>query len=121
MWSRFAALVLIALATTGCSDEQAPTVSYADQVQPIFDKYCVACHSPDGLGFRKTGLRLDSYEELRRGRVLTPGSPSTSTIVIYIHGSSDPYTSMPFGSRSHLKKSEIALITDWIDQGAKDN
>jgi len=121
MWKRLAPLVLIALASTGCSREQEPTVSYTREIQPIFDKYCTACHSPDGLGYRKTGLRLDSYEDLRRGNVLTPGSPSSSTIVVYIHGSADPYKSMPFGSRSHLKKSEIALITDWIDQGAKNN
>lgn len=119
MWRWLA--VLVAVVGAGCGGQEGPQVSYASQVQPIFDKYCVACHSPDGLGYRKTGLRLDSYEELSRGKVLTPGSPSNSKIVIYIHGTADPYTSMPFGSRSHLKKSEIALITDWIDQGARNN
>src|SRR5579872_4338056 len=44
-------------------------MSFQKDVMPIFEKYCVSCHSPGGVGNIAASLDLTSYRELRSGSI----------------------------------------------------
>ncbi len=92
--------------------------SYARDIQPIFDQYCVSCH---GASLAENGLRLDSYDGTVRGTqhgpVVVPGSPGTSTIAMVIQGNADPRIRMPHEGR-RLSKNRIQNTLLWIEAGA---
>lgn len=99
---------------------EAPQISYAQQIQPIFNANCAgsSCH----IGGNANGLRLNDHSTLMQGgnsgAVVIPGNPDNSIIVRRLEGSITPQ--MPFG-RSPLPQATIQLIRDWIAEGAHDN
>src|SRR5579863_5761788 len=60
---------LMPVAASPASAQTAATVSFQKQVMPIFEKYCVSCHSPGGVGHIASSLDLTNYRELRSGSV----------------------------------------------------
>ncbi|AHE97122.1 c-type cytochrome domain-containing protein [Thioalkalivibrio paradoxus] len=116
-----AGLTLAGATMVGCSD---PVVSYSAQVQPILDKRCMECHTPGERGYEESGLELGSYESLmqgtRYGPVVKPGEPLISVLNQLVEGRADPSISMPH-QRNPLPASEIAVLRNWVEQGAKDN
>ncbi|HTB96600.1 MAG TPA: c-type cytochrome domain-containing protein [Terracidiphilus sp.] len=93
----------------------APT--FNDQIVPILQKNCLACHSS---GVHKGGLSLDSYESLmkggRHGQVIAAHDPSQSRLMQMVEGSLDPQ--MPLNA-DPLSPSDIAAIKSWITAGAE--
>lgn len=91
-------------------------VSYANDVQPLFDRLCVKCH-----GGEKTeeGLVLKSYAEVMAGSfngpVVVPGDTAGSLLVDLITKGEMPKR----GPR--LLPGELRTITDWVAQGARNN
>ena len=92
------------------------TVSFRQDVLPIFQRRCVVCH-----GGQK-GLWLDSYEHVMAGgedgAVVIPGDPQASELVRRITGRSQP--AMPLGQEP-LSDAEVTRITRWIQEGAPNN
>ncbi|MDL1942358.1 hypothetical protein FBQ99_08430 [Chloroflexi bacterium CFX2] len=92
------------------------TVSFANDVYPIFEERCIKCH---GVETTKEGLDLLTYDNLlagsRNGPVLVPGSAAESLLVkLIVEGE------MP--NRGPLLTAEqIQIITDWVNQGALNN
>ena len=70
------ALMLTTLAS--CQTED--TASFAQDVKPILDRYCVECHLTGGKGFEQSGFSMDSYDALMKGAangpMIIPGDPS---------------------------------------------
>jgi mono/diheme cytochrome c family protein len=97
------------------------TGSYARDIQPIFNEYCVRCH---GETLAESGLHLDSYRGVmqgtRGGQVVAPGVASGSTLVWVIQGLAAPEIRMPHADRP-LSPNRIQNIILWIDAGAPDN
>jgi len=96
-------------------------VTYA-HVAPIFATRCAKCHTDNGLmGAPPEGFRLTSLAETLsasdRVRVV-PGHPEASELVRRIKGLSRPR--MPFDGPPWLAEDDIALITEWVRQGARD-
>ncbi|MDA8188797.1 MAG: hypothetical protein M0T85_11700 [Dehalococcoidales bacterium] len=93
--------------------------SYKDDIQPIFDRYCVECHGPKR---EENNLRLDSYEGVMAGTkfgpVVAPNSSSTSALVYVIDGTASQQIQMPHEGRK-LSRNRVANIKAWIDAGAK--
>ena len=94
-----------------------------DQVAPIFATRCVKCHTEKGLmGGPPEGYRLASYADTistaDRVRVV-PGSPAASELLRRIRGQALP--KMPFEGPPFLSDDEIALIEQWIADGARDS
>jgi len=94
-----------------------------DQVAPIFATRCVKCHTEKGLmGGPPEGYRLASYADTistaDRVRVV-PGSPAASELLRRIRGQALP--KMPFDGPPFLSDDEIALIEQWIADGARDS
>lgn len=92
------------------------TVSYLNDVQPIFDAKCITCHGVLG------GLNLTSFDKLmiggNTGLVVTTGDGAGSLLVKRIDGTIPPQ--MPMGSSS-LSNAEVLLIKIWIDEDASNN
>lgn len=94
-----------------------------DQVAPIFATRCVKCHTEKGLmGGPPEGYRLASYADTistaDRIRVV-PGNPAASELLRRIRGQALP--KMPFDGPPFLTDDEIALIEQWIADGARDS
>jgi len=96
----------------------AARVDFDRQVRPLLEKRCLECHSEEK---RKGGLSLASYGDIldggRNGAALRPGRSADSLIVHRILGRSEPQ--MP-KDEEPLSPSEIVLIRQWIDQGARE-
>lgn len=92
--------------------------TYAKNIQPIFNDYCVKCHGPS---LSENGLRLDSYAGVMKGTqygaVIVPGSPSTSALVSVIQGTAAASIQMPHGAKP-LASQDVQNIILWIQAGA---
>lgn len=91
-------------------------------VAPILATRCAKCHADRGImGSAPEGFRLTSHEATLspsdRVRVV-PGHPDASELVRRIRGQALPR--MPFDGPPYLGDDEIALIVEWIAQGARD-
>lgn len=91
-------------------------------VAPLLAQRCAKCHTEQGLmGPAPEGFRLTSYEATlaadERVRVV-PGQPGASELLRRVRGQSVPR--MPFDGPPYLDAEEIALLEDWIRQGARD-
>jgi hypothetical protein len=113
---RGVAALAAALAAAGCGGSAG--VSFDDDVQPIFDRKCTACHP---ISYPYLDLRRErSYEELVRVAARTrpafqrvlPGRPELSYVLT--HPPDPSLTGL-------LTDAEIELIARWIDEGARDN
>ena len=106
--------VFIALAT-GCDDYIIPPpvieegISYAEQVQPIWDDKCVSCHS----GNMDPDLRPEeSYEFLMTEGYVDTLNPESSLI----------YSKLLSGAHaSRATEEEKLTILQWITEGALNN
>lgn len=74
---------------------QKEDVTYAKDIQPLFEASCVRCHGQDRP---KAGLRLDSAEAVLKGgkdgKVVVPGKSQQSLLTIAV-AQLDPETAMP--------------------------
>lgn len=101
-------------------------VSFKEEVYPILQAHCLGCHkAPDGAGYQKSGLSMESYGALMKGTrfgpVVVPGNSLTSALNMVIEGRTNPSIRMPHGEVPPLSKQQIETIKRWVDQGAKDN
>jgi Tol biopolymer transport system component len=91
--------------------------NFNDQIVPILQKNCLACHSS---ALHRGGLVLDSYDSLmkggRHGQVIVPHDPGQSRLMGMLEGGVEPQ--MPYGA-DPLPAAEIAIFKSWIDSGAE--
>ncbi|MGH9338110.1 MAG: DUF1549 domain-containing protein [Acidobacteriota bacterium] len=94
-------------------------IDYARQVQPILHRKCISCHNQD---LKQAGLSLLTRAALleggQSGPAVIPGSSQESLLIQRITGAKMPR--MPTGGEP-LSGQEIAILSAWIDQGAKWN
>ena len=106
-------------ATVAPAKAKPGVVDFNGQVKPILDSKCSGCHSAEK---RSGGLSLANYTDVldggRSGAVVRPGSSAKSLIVEHLTGAIEPR--MPFGGKP-LADAELALIRNWIDEGARPN
>jgi hypothetical protein len=101
-------------------------VSFREEVYPVLQANCLECHrAPDGAGYQKSGLSMESYHTLMKGTrfgpVVVPGNSLTSALNMVIEGRVHPSLRMPHGNMPSLSKEQIEIIKKWVDQGAKNN
>lgn len=120
------ALVLAALSTNlfgaetpGSPSASGGTIDFARDIQPILENSCLRCHGPERP---KSRFRLDSREHLLKGGdtgiAVIPGDSTKSPLVQYISHQVEDMEMPPVGKGDPLTSEQIALIRDWIDQGA---
>jgi len=91
--------------------------SYSKDVQPLFDQYCVNCHSganPQG----NLNLQSESYLHLMKPSTgyIDTINPKFSLLYAQMNSTSNP---MPPSGK--LDKCKTDLILKWIEQKAKNN
>ena len=123
-WLFLAALpIALTSALTGCAREEA--VSFSQDVKPIIDKNCLACHKEGGEGFEASGFSMLTYDDLMKGTKFGPmiisGDSAGSNMIVLMEGRADPSISMPHGSMDPVRKADIETLRLWVDQGAKNN
>jgi hypothetical protein len=95
-----------------------PKVSFAKDIQPILNATCAVagCHRGGGP---TGGLNLETYANFKKGgnggAAFVPKKGKSSLVVKRIDGGGMPRNRPP------LKKDQIQLFIDWIDEGAEDN
>ena len=106
-------------------------LSFKGDVFPIIQKYCLPCHAEDS--FNPSELSMDSYDQLMTGGkhgVPIIVSKSKESILIQKIGMKPPFGDrMPLntkkkiseGTAKWLSEEEIKTITEWVDQGGKNN
>lgn len=88
-------------------------ISFATQIQPIFDNNCVLCHRPGGTSPDLTSG--NAYSKINTARYINTTTPSQSLVyrrVIPAGG---------FSGHPTVSPAQAALILSWIQQGAKNN
>jgi WD40 repeat protein len=98
--------------------KRADPVIYEKDIEPIFYKKCITCHS----GNVKEGrFDISTYEGAvkggRRGAAIVPGKSGSSNLFKFGTKSEKPH--MPPRGEEPLTPDELGLIKLWIDQGAK--
>ena len=118
-----AVLVGAALACFPAAVRAAQTgISYTRDVRPILSNACFKCHGPDDDN-RKADFRLDLRESalmnLGGYAAIVPGSPEKSKLLEFVT-TDDPDERMPplKGNNRPLKPEEIAVLRQWIAEGA---
>jgi mono/diheme cytochrome c family protein len=118
-----AAGALFALAAAPAFAKEEP-VSFAEDVNPILQVRCLACHTPGAEGTEKSGLDLSTYAGVMKGTkhgpMIVAGEPLTSNLMVLIEGRADKSLQMPHGKKK-LNSCDRDTIRRWIQQGAKDN
>jgi len=97
-------------------------IDFDRQIRPIFSDRCYACHGPDN-NVRKANLRLDKMDSLFEQRndiyIINPNHPEQSELYQRII-STDPAHVMPRPEfKRSLDQEDIALIRQWIEEGAE--
>lgn len=94
-------------------------VDYNAQVKPILNQKCIACHG----GVKKKGgfsllFREEALSPTASGKpAIIPGDAEHSDMIRRLH-LKDPEERMPY-KEEPLTKEEIAILTQWINEGAK--
>src|SRR5262245_32355241 len=122
-----ALLALVGIGTRMHESAQAQSrssrqIDFNRDIRPILSGKCWSCHGPDAANL-KIKLRLDSAKgvlaDLGQGRrAITPRHPEQSELVKRISASPD-MRMPPVSSGRTLSRAEIALLTEWIAQGAE--
>ena len=93
-------------------------VSYQMDIQPLFDSSCINCHGDKGQ------LSLSSYQNTMKGgksgATVIPNSGEGSLLIKKLNGTASGQR-MPPEPASQWTETKIALVTKWINQGAKNN
>jgi hypothetical protein len=114
-------VVLAAFLTTATSTSAAPRIDYNREIRPILSNACYQCHGPDEKK-READLRLDTREglfaEIDGIHPVVPGNPAGSEIILRISSDDKDEVMPPPKAKKPLKPEQIALIRDWIKQGA---
>jgi hypothetical protein len=104
------------------SSALAEPIDFSKQIRPILSENCFFCHGPDDKK-READLRLDDEAAAKKNHdgviAVVPGDPEKSALIQRIV-STDPDEVMP-PPKQHktISPEQIALLKEWIKQGAK--
>lgn len=113
---RLLCLVLFPLSTIA-----AEALKFSRDIRPILSENCFACHGPDDKK-REAGLRLDDEASAKKTNdgvtAIVPSHPEKSALIQRIE-STDPDEVMP-PPKLHktIPANQIALLKQWIKEGA---
>ena len=117
-------LVALTLAT-GSSARAEPlkkTIDFNRDIRPILSENCFQCHGPD-KNKRKADLRLDTkaglFDEIDNTHPVIPGKPAESDLLRRMVTADDEEHMPPAKSNKLLSPQQIAIVKQWIEEGAE--
>ncbi len=93
------------------------TIRFNDHIRPIFTKHCTACHG----GVKQAGDLSFSYRDKvlpPDGWVVEPGDPESSILMERVLAEAEDEVMPPPEHGPRLSEHEVALLRQWIKQGA---
>ncbi len=119
------ALALAIVAVFGSAPlAAAEKISFREDIYPIIQTRCLACHQPGGEGLEASGLDLRTHGGLMKGTkhgpIVVAGDAFTSNLNVLIEGRAGKALRMPHGKRK-LTSCDQDLFRRWVNQGALDN
>jgi hypothetical protein len=112
------------VAPAGEGPNPEPTVSYQNDVQPIWNANCLSCHGGNGGLFltasisRANLVGVVSFGYAPAIRVV-PGEPDSSVLFQKLSGNSLFGQRMPAGGA--LSADDLETVRLWVEEGALDN
>jgi hypothetical protein len=113
-------IALASIAAAGCGEEIDPRPASWSYIHPaIVVPNCatIGCHSDTS---EQKNLNLESEDEalddLNEGRLVIPGDPSTSPLILQLQGVGGRLRMPP---DAPLPEADVALIQKWIAEGAR--
>ena len=111
--------IFFAWAAAGAIAAEPAEVDYLRDIKPLLAAHCIQCHGPKK---QENGLRLDAAKAILlggdNGPAITPGKAGESLLIQAITGESDIISQMP-PKGAPLTADQVALLSRWIDSGAK--
>lgn len=86
-------------------------------IRPILAENCFQCHGPDA-NVRKADLRLD-VREVAIAKAIVPGDVTASELVRRISSVDANEHMPPHDSTRSLSKEQVAVLTQWVEEGAR--
>jgi mono/diheme cytochrome c family protein len=95
-------------------------INFDSDIRPIFETSCIRCHGPEKP---KSHFRLDNRAAALKGGNenpddIVPGNSAESLLIRYVARKVPDLEMPPVGKGDPLTPVQIALLRDWIDQGA---
>ncbi len=115
-------LITLAIVSSALAEPAPRPIDFSKEIRPILSENCFFCHGPDDKK-READLRLDDEAAAKKNNdgviAVVPGNPEKSALIERIV-STDPDEVMP-PPKQHktISPSQIALLKEWIKQGAK--
>lgn len=111
----------IAVCWVGVVSASTP-ISFDADVRPILSDRCYFCHGPDATDIQGD-LQLHTFEHATSDRdgfgpAIVPGKPEESLMWKRISSKKARYVMPPSSSHIPLDESELAVIKQWIEEGA---
>jgi len=103
---------------TSTSSAPVEKIDFEKQVWPIIEGSCLLCHDRANAF---SNLRLDSPERILEGgdlgKVVVPGEPDNSPLVVRVALPDDDLDFMPIEG-DPLTEKQIEILRQWIEEGA---
>lgn len=100
----------------------AKKLDFNRDVRPILAEHCFACHGPDEKK-READLRLDTraglFSEIDDIFPVVPSRPEQSEVILRITSKDPDEVMPPPKAKKELKPEQVALLREWIAQGAE--
>jgi hypothetical protein len=104
--------------------KNAQAIDFVQQIKPLLERSCVACHSGEKP---RSLFRIDSRDAILKGgasgaAAVVPGHSEKSPLIAYLSGKAPESEMPPRAVRDRfpaLSPDEVALVRAWIDQGAE--
>jgi hypothetical protein len=111
-------LFTLLLITPAVAEEPFPDrIGFNEHIRPIFTKHCTECHG----GVKQAGGLSFIYPEQvlpPKGAVVEPGKPDESVLIERVMSQDADFRMPPAEHGPPLSKHDIALLRQWIRQGA---
>lgn len=92
-------------------------LKFTRDIAPVLVANCMTCHNAEK---HRGDFDMSSFDKLikgsKAGKVLIPGKPDESALVLHIKGEEPP--KMPPGNNNNLAAATIAKIEAWVKAGA---
>lgn len=117
-WLFFGVPFLALLGYQAYTLSQPQPIDFSLQIKPLINKNCIACHG----GVKRAGglsllFREDALAPTESGKpAIVPFRPEASEFIKRLHHT-DPEERMPYKA-APLNKEDIALLTQWVKEGA---
>ncbi|BCX46446.1 hypothetical protein HAHE_03540 [Haloferula helveola] len=99
-------------------------LGFNQDIRPILSEKCIACHGPDEKK-RESDLRLDTpegaYAALKEGDgyAIVPGKPEDSAVIKRILSKDHDIVMPPPHFHKEVTEEELAILKQWIREGAE--